>query len=101
ERTTSRGAGELVAAALDAGATHVLLGLGGSATVDGGRDLAEALGWRFDGFDGHGHGGRIDGAGVHPGLRGARFTALCDVRVPLLGPHGAARAFAPQKGAGG
>ena len=73
---TSRGLGELIAAAVAAGATHVLVGLGGSATVDGGAGLREAL----------------------PELP-VPVEAACDVRNPLLGERGAARAFGPQKGA--
>jgi glycerate 2-kinase len=75
-RSSSRGLGELVAAAVAAGATRVVVGLGGTATVDGGIGLREAL----------------------PRLP-VPVTAACDVRNPLLGPRGAARVFGPQKGA--
>ena len=75
-RASSRGLGELIAAAAGAGAERVVVGLGGTATVDGGAGLREAL----------------------PRLP-LRVLALCDVRNPLLGPRGAARAFGPQKGA--
>lgn len=78
ERASSRGTGELIAAAIDAGATRVILGAGGSATTDGGLGAIEAL---------RGRGG----------LRGAVLAILCDVRTPF---EDAARVFAPQKGAG-
>lgn len=106
--TTTRGVGELVRAALDVGRTEVALALGGSATVDGGAGMAQALGFRL--LDRAGHdlppgGGalgeleRIDAAGADPRLSTARFEAWCDVTNPLLGPAGAARVFGPQKGA--
>jgi glycerate 2-kinase len=75
-RASSRGAGELIAAALAVGPRRLLVGLGGSATVDGGAGMREVL-----------------GALPVPAL------ALCDVASPLLGARGAARAFGPQKGA--
>jgi glycerate kinase len=75
---TSRGLGELLLAAVEAGASALLVGLGGVATVDGGVGLREAVGER---------------------LRSVRITVACDVRNPLLGPDGAARVFGPQKGA--
>jgi glycerate kinase len=78
-RATSAGLGELLLAAMDAGATEILVTLGGSATVDGGEGLRAALGTR--------------------GLDGVRLRAACDVRNPLLGERGAARVFGPQKGA--
>ena len=74
---SSRGLGELIVAVLDAGARGLLVGLGGVATVDGGRGLREAL----------------------VSLPGESTVALCDVTAPLLGPRGAARAYGPQKGA--
>ena len=73
---TSAGTGELIAAAIDAGARHVIVACGGTATVDGGRGLLEALGGT---------------------ARGVRFTAVCDVRTPW---ERAAAEFGPQKGAG-
>lgn len=75
-RASSRGLGELIQAAVEAGARELLICLGGSATVDGGLGLREVLG----GFP-------------------VPARALCDVRNPLLGARGAARAFGPQKGA--
>ena len=106
----SAGTGRLLHQALQLGARTVVLGLGGSATVDGGKGLCEALGFRF--LDHHGRplapgGGalsdlqRIDDQHVPPlvwAIRG-RIRIACDVWNPLLGPEGAAPVFAPQKGA--
>ena len=109
-KTTSYGSGELIADALDRGATRIIVGIGGSATNDGGAGMAQALGVRF--FDGsrqfiraYGAGGmldrvaRIDLSRVHPKLRSARIVVACDVENLLCGPQGAARVFGPQKGA--
>ncbi len=107
-QTTTYGVGELVRAALELGARRILLGLGGSATCDGGIGMAAALGVRF--FDAQGHelapnGGalgqiaRIDGCNRHPLLIDTDIIGLCDVDNPLHGPLGAAHVFAPQKGA--
>jgi glycerate kinase len=109
-RTTSFGVGELVRAALDAGATRILLGLGGSATIDGGAGAAQALGVAF--FDVRDHpihrpmtGGllaeatRIDTAGLDPRLADIELLLLRDVDHVLCGPAGAAAVFGPQKGA--
>ena len=105
--TTTYGVGELIADALGGGCRSLLLCLGGSATNDGGCGMAAALGVRF-----FSHGkpfiptGRtlsdiekIDPSGAVSRLSGVRFTVLCDVRNPLCGENGAARVFAPQKGA--
>jgi len=106
---SSRGLGVVVAAALDAGVGDFLIGLGGSATVDGGAGMAAALGYRFLDDAGRavpaapGELARvvsIDATMVHPGLAAARFLVLSDVASPLLGRDGAARVFGPQKGAG-
>jgi glycerate 2-kinase len=80
----SGGVGRLMAAALDAGAEHVVVGLGGSACTDGGRGLVDELG----GLP----------AAQHR-LRGVELIAACDVEYPLVGEWGAARVFGPQKGA--
>lgn len=98
------GVGEMLRAASTRGAASVLIGLGGSATNDGGTGLARALGFRF--LDA---GGReiTSAAGLENLARIARpnelvlpaITALSDVRNPLLGPDGATRTFGPQKGA--
>jgi len=107
-RATTFGTGELILAALDAGAREIILGLGGSATVDGGMGMAQALGYGLltgVGTD-CGFGGAalatvesIDGLGVVPVLGFAKIRAAADVTNPLLGPRGAARIFGPQKGA--
>jgi glycerate kinase len=101
---TSRGVGELVAAARDAGVAEVVVGLGGSATTDGGAGMLAALGAvpvDDDGAPLSGGGAalarcaRLDGAAQ----LGVRLVAAADVDNPLLGPHGAAAVFGPQKGA--
>jgi glycerate 2-kinase len=89
---STRGTGELIAAAIESGAREVVVAAGGSATTDGGRGALEALGARFTR-------GRADLEGLRRTLRGVRLAVACDVRNPLLGPDGAARTFAPQKGA--
>lgn len=106
--TTTYGTGELIRAALELGARHVVVGVGGSATNDGGVGMAAALGMRF--LDGDGNnvapiGGalgqirRIDASGLDPRLATVRCEAICDVDNPLLGPRGATRVYGPQKGA--
>ena len=106
---TSLGTGELLAAALDAGATSVIVGVGGSASTDGGAGLLIALGVRPIAADGAAVGSRggaelerIDRIGhtAKWGLGGRRVSVACDVQNPLLGPRGSAPVFAPQKGAG-
>jgi glycerate kinase len=104
-RTTSRGVGELIAAAVRGGARTVIVGLGGSATVDGGTGAARALGWRFLDKDGNdlpeGGGSLIHLKDVVAGpAPAAKVVALTDVTAPLTGRRGAAAVFAPQKGAG-
>ncbi|WP_370449976.1 glycerate kinase [Cellulomonas sp. PhB143] len=105
---TSTGTGELVAAALDAGSEHVVLAVGGSACTDGGAGMLAALGVRFLDDDGApvgpGGGGlarlaRVDVTGLDPRIAGTRITLASDVDHPLLGEHGAAAVFGPQKGA--
>jgi len=107
-RTTTRGTGDLIRAAVGAGAKTILVGIGGSATNDGGTGMARALGVRFLDADGaeilEGGGGlrrlaRIDRSGILPALAGVRIEVACDVDNPLTGPHGAARVYARQKGA--
>jgi glycerate kinase len=108
-RTSSRGTGELLLAAIAAGARRVILGIGGSATNDGGAGLAQALGYRLLDSDGRelGPGGgpldqlaRIDPSGVAPALNGVEIAVACDVDNPLCGPRGASAVYGPQKGAG-
>jgi glycerate kinase len=92
EAASSLGTGELIAAAVAAGARTILVAAGGSASSDGGRGALEALGASF------GAGGpKVDTLAAT--LTGIRVVVLCDVDVPLVGPSGSARAFAPQKGA--
>jgi len=109
-RTTSFGTGQLILATLDAGAREIIVGIGGSATVDGGCGCAQALGARFIdrhgrpcvcGLSGEGIGdiAMIDVSGVDPRLAEARIRVACDVSNPLTGPDGAAAVYAPQKGA--
>ena len=107
-RASSHGVGELILAALDAGARHIILGLGGSATNDAGAGMLTALGARL--LDAEGHslppgGGAlariasIDIHGLDPRLAGARIDVASDVDNPLCGPQGASHVFGPQKGA--
>ena len=103
--TTTLGTGELIRNAVGRGAHKILLGVGGSATVDGGVGAATALGWRF--LDAHGRpvglgGGELEKIAriVPPSNLGLSIIeVLGDVDNPLCGTHGAARVFGPQKGA--
>jgi glycerate kinase len=107
--TSTRGTGELILSALDAGVQDIIVGIGGSATVDGGTGMAHALGVRF--LDAAGRaideprGGRladvdsIDISGLDPRLSHVRIRVACDVTNPLTGPDGAAGVYGPQKGA--
>ncbi|ROV58734.1 glycerate kinase [Vibrio ponticus] len=106
--TTSYGTGELIKAALDQGAQHIIIGIGGSATNDGGIGMAQALGARFLDTDGNelAFGGgaianleQIDLSGLDPRLQQVRLEVACDVDNPLCGPTGASYVFGPQKGA--
>jgi glycerate kinase len=108
EAASTRGTGELMRAALDLGAREILVGLGGSATTDGGLGLAAALGVRALDALGHelpGRGAdmarvaRIDVSGRDPRLDATAIRVACDVDTPFCGPGGAARVFGPQKGA--
>jgi len=109
-RATSRGAGELIAAALDGGARRIIVGVGGSASTDGGAGILVALGARL--LDRHGRavdlgGGAlvtiatVDLSGVDARLGHTTVEVAVDVRSPLFGVAGAAHVFAPQKGADG
>ncbi len=106
--TTTRGTGELIAAALDREPVRLIVGLGGSATNDAGAGMAQALGVRL--LDAQGRevaaGGlalaglaRIDATGVDRRLRGLTCVAATDVDNPLTGPAGASAVYGPQKGA--
>ena len=105
---TTYGVGELIAHAVHSGCKRILLGLGGSATNDGGCGCAAALGVGFLDADGQsfvpvgdtlGRIARIDTAKADELLRSVEITVMCDVTNPLYGPTGAAYVFAPQKGA--
>jgi glycerate kinase len=107
-RASTLGTGELMRDALERGCHRLILGLGGSATTDGGAGALTALGWRF--LDANGSplppGGaalsrlaRVDARGAHPRLAEVEFLVATDVTAPLLGPDVAARLFGPQKGA--
>ena len=107
EKTDTRGTGILIRDALEQGARHVVLGIGGSATNDGGMGMAHALGYHL--LDEHGR--ELMPCGAFLGalrrilpqndnhLANVRFTVACDVNNPLYGPEGAACVFGPQKGA--
>jgi len=106
--TTTYGTGEMVASALERGCRRIIIGIGGSATVDGGAGMAQALGARL--LDGKGKDIRFGGRELEKlekinlkfmDKRIARtdFIIASDVRNPLLGPKGAARVYGPQKGA--
>ncbi|MGH1562615.1 glycerate kinase family protein [Mumia sp. DW29H23] len=103
EDASTYGVGQLVAAAVDAGAARVVVGLGGSATTDGGAGMLAALGARADvpldaGPRGLAGVGSVDVTAVRQRLEGVALVAATDVRNPLLGLLGAARTFGPQKG---
>jgi len=106
--TTTRGTGELIAAALEHNVDHIIIGIGGSATNDGGTGVASALGVRF--LDKNGQelvegGGylsslaSIDISSMDSRLAGVKIEVACDVDNPLIGPKGASAIFGPQKGA--
>ncbi len=106
--TTTYGTGELIRAVLDAGCRRVIVGIGGSATNDGGAGMAQALGVKLLDKDGSeiGYGGgqlcrieRIDTSGLDPRVREAETIVACDVDNPLCGERGAAAVYGPQKGA--
>ena len=106
--TTSYGTGELILAALERGVKTIILGIGGSATNDGGAGMMQALGARLldDQQQPLPPGGaalarlaQIDLSAVDPRLQQVSVTAACDVDNPLCGPHGASAVFGPQKGA--
>jgi glycerate 2-kinase len=106
--TTTRGTGELILSALNEGAEHIIIGIGGSATNDGGAGMIQALGGRL--LDRHGQeiglgGGSlseladIDLSGLDVRLKHVKIEVACDVDNPLTGPKGASAVFGPQKGA--
>ncbi len=106
--TTSIGTGELIKNALDRGVQHIIIGIGGSATNDGGAGMMQALGARL--LDQHGQqigrgGGalpqlaKIDISELDDRIQHCRFEVACDVTNPLIGDKGASAIFGPQKGA--
>jgi glycerate kinase len=106
--TTSRGTGELILNALEQGAKSIIIGIGGSATNDGGAGMVQALGARLSDANGKeltAGGGSlislnsIDIAGLDPRLAACSLRVACDVTNPLTGDLGASRVFGPQKGA--
>jgi len=107
-RASTYGVGQVIAAALDAGARTIVVGIGGSATTDGGAGMAQALGVRLtdERGDNLARGGAalgglagIDRSGLDSRIAATRLLVASDVNNPLLGPLGAAAVFAPQKGA--
>lgn len=106
--TTTYGTGELIRAALDQGVTRIVIGIGGSATNDGGAGMLQALGGLLHKADGSpvGLGGaalldlaHIDLTGLDPRLAQVELLVACDVDNPLTGPRGATAVYGPQKGA--
>ena len=106
--TTTYGTGELIRAALDAGLRRIIIGIGGSATNDGGTGMAQALGAKFlaaDGTELPPGGGALaklktmDLSGLDSRLAATEITVACDVDNPLCGSRGASAVFGPQKGA--
>ena len=106
--TSSFGVGELILAAIDEGAEHIIIGLGGSATNDGGMGFLKAIGVQFlDSFGKELTGGveslntllDINITSIDSRLKGVSFEIACDVDNPLIGPQGASVIFGPQKGA--
>lgn len=107
-KTSTFGTGELIGAALGAGVRRIVVGIGGSATCDGGIGMASALGFKFLSRRGEvikPIGGNlqlihsIDGEGVDPRLENIVLEAVCDVTNPLVGKTGASYVYSPQKGA--
>lgn len=106
--TTTRGTGELIRAALDKGVEHLIIGVGGSATNDGGAGMIQALGGRLldqkrqEIAPGGGHLSElveIDLSSLDSRLKKVKIDVACDVDNPLTGPNGASAVFGPQKGA--
>jgi len=106
--TTTFGTGQLIKKALDSGCRKIIIGIGGSATNDGGVGAAQALGINFMDINKIpvGSGGKelikingIDISGAHPAIRNSEIMVACDVDNPLLGKKGAAYVYGPQKGA--
>lgn len=108
KRASTFGTGELIRAALDANCTEILIGIGGSATTDGGAGALQALGAKFldinncelpPGGAALQQLSKIDLRGFDTRISHTKITVLCDVSNPLCGPNGAAKIYGPQKGA--
>lgn len=108
--TTTYGTGQLIKAAIEDGARKIYIGIGGSATNDGGIGAMTALGYKFimkDNMPAEGYGRdlleieKIDDSDIIPEIKECQFTVMCDVKNPLTGPNGATYIFGPQKGAVG
>ena len=108
DKTTTFGVGELIVDAINSGAKKIILGLGGSATNDGGCGMAAALGVKFKDEQDQKFiptGGtlskiyKIDMNNIYPKIKDIEFISMCDVDNPLCGRLGASAVFAPQKGA--
>lgn len=108
DKTTTFGVGELIVDAINSGAKKIILGLGGSATNDGGCGMAAALGVKFKDEQDQKFiptGGtlskiyKIDMNNIYPNIKDIEFISMCDVDNPLCGRLGASAVFAPQKGA--
>lgn len=108
DKTTTFGVGELIIDAINSGAKKIILGLGGSATNDGGCGMAAALGVKFKDEQDQEFiptGGtlsqiyKIDMNNIYPKIKDVEFISMCDVDNPLCGKLGASAVFAPQKGA--
>lgn len=106
--TTTRGTGELIIAALEYGIEHIIIGIGGSATNDGGAGMAKALGIKMldpagkeidEGGGALAEIAAINTDAIDPRLASVRIEVACDVDNPLTGPRGASAIFGPQKGA--
>lgn len=109
-RTTTFGTGQLIDAAVKKGAKEIIIGIGGSATNDGGLGMAQALGAQFTGLDGKVLPAPLAGGdlprvahvrleGLRKRLKGVKISVACDVKNPMTGKNGAAFIFGPQKGA--
>lgn len=108
EKTTTYGVGQLMESAVSAGCKRIILGLGGSATNDGGAGAAAALGVSFRNTEGKpfipvgqtlSDISSIDISSMNPALAGVEIITMCDIDNPLCGPYGASAVFGPQKGA--
>ena len=106
-QATTYGVGEMISDAIDRGCRNIIMGIGGSATTDGGIGMMKALGIQFLDENGNdvGEGAqalfrvrKIQTEGVHPFLSKVRFQIACDVTNPLCGSQGAVYVFGPQKG---